>query len=414
MRAAHASEIRSRLVGRGLRFAVAGGLAAMVAALVLAPARRADAAFHLAEIGEAMFGINGDPNQQFVEIRLQTSGQNLVANTRLSAWTADGSFFGVLLLVPSNVSNSAANARWTMGTAAFAAASGIYPDFIFAPAALPSTGMICWGAPGLIPPNPASWDATNPLNYVDCVPYNGYAAANIRNGPASPFGLGDGTQSLTRVANVHNTSTDFVLACPSPQANTNAIGLNHDLHVGLRPAKAFDDLTWPNSDTIGDNCGDTDDDNDGLSDTAELAGPCASSSGPTDPLKGDTDGDLVLDGAECALGTDPTNPSSKPSATACGASTDPDGDGFSTRIEVCGYNTDPNNANTDGDSCGDGREIASVNGDFAVTSADLGSVAAAFGPSSNPNYHPDLDISKDGNITSSDLGLVASRFGACP
>src|SRR5581483_12432621 len=154
MRAAHASEIRSRLVGRGLRFAVAGGLAAMVAALVLAPARRADAAFHLAEIGEAMFGINGDPNQQFVEIRLQTSGQNLVANTRLSAWTADGSFFGVLLLVPSNVSNSAANARWTMGTAAFAAASGIYPDFIFAPAALPSTGMICWGAPGLIPPNP--------------------------------------------------------------------------------------------------------------------------------------------------------------------------------------------------------------------------------------------------------------------
>ena len=38
----------------------------------------------------------------------------------------------------------------------------------------------------------------------------------IKAGPATPFGLGDGTKSLTRQSDTDNPSVDFVLACPSP------------------------------------------------------------------------------------------------------------------------------------------------------------------------------------------------------
>lgn len=178
----------------------------------------AEATFHIAHINEAMFGVNGDANLQFVEIAMEAPGQNLVHNTRLSAWNADGSFFGVLLLVPSDLP-SASQARWIMGTPDLFAATGLKPDFTFPVAALSTTGMVCWGAPGAITPDPSTWDPSNPLNYVDCLPYGGYSATNIRNAPATTLGLGDGNLSLTRISTSAppNTSTDFALRCATPE-----------------------------------------------------------------------------------------------------------------------------------------------------------------------------------------------------
>ena len=206
-------------------------------------------------------------------------------------------------------------------------------------------------------------------------------------------GVGDGIDNCPTVPNPSQTNTDAVIVLP-------------------HPPYAFDDRTAPNSDTLGDAC-DSDDDNDGLTDAQELSGS-ACAAHVTDPNNRDSDGDLVLDGAECARGSDPTNGAVAPAPQDCGAAGDSDGDGVADRVEACAYNTDPNATNSDGDSCGDGREVMSVNADFAVTASDLGLVATAFGAGPNPPYRAQFDVNKDRIITASDLGLVAARFGPCP
>lgn len=418
-----------------LRLAGAAAIALLAVVAAAREPRTGDAAFHLALIDEVQFGRGGDPDLQFVEIRMLAGGQNITANSRLSAWNADGSFFGIILTVPSNVTNASAGGRWIMASTGFAAASGMTPDFTFAPVTLPATGMICWGAPGLVPPNPPTWDATLPTNYIDCVPYNGYANANIRFGPASPFGLGDGTNSLTRISDTDNTSVDFALACPSPRNAANGFGYNHDAEwIDLPPSKAFDDVTRVNSDTIGDDCGDTDDDNDGLSDADELglpSGACPPALAPTNPFAVDSDGDRAADRFECLIGSDPNNAASVPPVvpdtdndrlpdaleptygTTVGV-TDTDGDGVIDGFEARHYASDPTSGNTDSDVCGDAREIASINADLTVSAIDLSQVAQSFGNSSNPNYLVQFDMNKDGNISAIDLSFVAQRFGPCP
>ncbi|MBI5288504.1 MAG: hypothetical protein HY873_05985, partial [Chloroflexi bacterium] len=75
------------------------------------------------------------------------------------------------------------------------------------------------------------------------------------------------------------------------------------------PPSTQDDRTWPNSDPTGDAC-DNDDDNDGILDVNEAAG--CNGSGPLLATNRDTDGDRFLDGAECAIGTNPGSSASKP------------------------------------------------------------------------------------------------------
>lgn len=209
---------------------------------------------------------------------------------------------------------------------------------------------------------------------------------------------------------------------------TNPSQLNSDGDfIDLPATFTFDDLTNPKSDAIGDPC-DTDHDNDGIPDTVELAGPpCASATGPTNPFNNDTDGDRVTDSAECAFGTDPTNPLSFPprgpandvdhdgldAFTEALLGTNPnnsdtDGDGVSDGVEYKAYGTNPLVADTDGDGCPDGTEVASVNGDRTVNVIDLQLVASrstGFGA-----YLLAFDINKDGQINVIDLQLVAKRL----
>jgi hypothetical protein len=183
-------------------------------------------------------------------------------------------------------------------------------------------------------------------------------------------------------------------------------------------AQSVDDKTLVVSDGLGDVC-DLDDDNDGLSDTTEGFGPCVTTFLPTNPNGSDSDGDRFLDGAECALGTDPAAASSKPSLAACGPSSDADGDKIPTRNEVCFYNSNPNSSDTDGDAALDGAkdgcEVASFNGDRVVNSIDQGMLAS--GIAGAVAYHPNIDVNKDGIQNSIDQGIVASFIvpaGQCP
>jgi hypothetical protein len=208
------------------------------------------------------------------------------------------------------------------------------------------------------------------------------------------------------------TNTYSVVSCSfvtDPSQNNN----DRDF-IDLPPARAFDDLTAANSDLVNDVC-DGDDDNDGLTDDEETAGPpCPSANGPTNPLRADTDGDLALDGAECSLGFDPASIASKPAVAQCDAIGDSDGDKVSDRIEFCYYNTDPHSTNTDGDGCSDGREIGSVNANKAVDIIDLYTIASAGGASTSPKYVVDFDLTKNGSIDVVDLALAASVYGSCP
>ncbi len=197
--------------------------------------------------------------------------------------------------------------------------------------------------------------------------------------------------------------------CPSDANPTQTNSDGNFIQFNL--PKSFDDLTWPNSDASGDAC-DTDDDNDGRSDADELAGAnCGAFTTPTNSLVRDSDGDRVLDGAECFYATDPNVVNA--ALAACTIAGDTDADGVSDAREFCYYGTSSGNANTDGDVCSDGKEVASINGDLTVNATDLSQVAQHFGPSTGPNYIVDFDITKDGNINATDLSQIAQRFGAC-
>ena len=155
--------------------------ATLTTMLLLLPAAPARAVFHIAVIDEVMSGAKGNPNVQYVEIRMLAAGQNIVAHTRLTVFRCRADGGGSVVLIndlPANVPNGVAGGRWIMASpdvTTFRAASGMAPDFTWnssATGSIPtSCGMVCWGAPGGIPPNPPNWDATAPFNYTDCVSY---------------------------------------------------------------------------------------------------------------------------------------------------------------------------------------------------------------------------------------------------
>jgi FtsP/CotA-like multicopper oxidase with cupredoxin domain len=237
-------------------------------------------------------------------------------------------------------------------------------------------------------------------------------------------GVPNGIDNCPSVANPDQINTDFdplpgAPASSPPEANPPP-----------------NDVTRPTGDGAGDAC-DDDDDNDGLPDVAELAlgmpsppGFCPTASQSTNPLLQDSDGDVIIDGAECALGSDPANPDSRPPSCAalsqpdtdgdrlCDAfeiaiGSDPfladtDGDGINDGIEYRGYGSSPLLVDTDGDGCSDGLEIASVDTNRTVNSIDLLIVALQFGRSDRPVQ----DVDKNGVVNSNDLLLVALQFGA--
>lgn len=207
--------------------------------------------------------------------------------------------------------------------------------------------------------------------------------------------------------------------CPTTMPNPDQMNTDGNW-IDLSPPRAFDDATRIMSDAYGDRC-DNDLDNDGLLNpiggfTEDLSG-CPSATGPTSATDADTDGDLFLDGAECALGTDPTDPLSKPALSQCGPLTDGDGDGIIAAREFCFYNSSDSSVNSDslgpyGDPWNDGCEVASVNADTVVNVLDLQVVASHF-PGGVYGYHENMDVNKDTAINVLDLQFVAAQINIC-
>jgi hypothetical protein len=184
---------------------------------MLALVTPAGATFHIVSISVIGSGFGGNADVQFVELRLDAPGQNHPTNTRLTAFAPDGRATE-LTLTSHDVTQAAAGANILYATAAFTAATGVTPDFEMPPGIATPTGMICWGAPGVVPPPPDQWDLQKPNNYVDCVAYGGFAGATrTASGTPSTLPPGDGTQALARIKNTSTSGsndTDFALAPP--------------------------------------------------------------------------------------------------------------------------------------------------------------------------------------------------------
>ncbi len=207
----------------------------LVAAALLAGTGSARALFHLAVIDEIMTSYAGDNTAQFVEIRMNAGAQTITTNSVLAAFDASGNYIADVFVVPGNLANGGAGLRWIMGTASFQTASGIAADFLI-PASLPvSGGMVCWGAPGIIPPAPGAWDHTLPTNYVDCVAYGSYS------GPTNPL-IGNATgltpvgHSLARVSSTNDNATDFSCADPATPTNNSATSASLSATASCTPS----------------------------------------------------------------------------------------------------------------------------------------------------------------------------------
>lgn len=199
-------------------------------------------------------------------------------------------------------------------------------------------------------------------------------------------------------------SSDNCYGNPNPdQRNNDANYIDHSPPF----ASVADDRTRVDSDNVGDVC-DIDDDNDGLFDVDENGGPpCLTASGSTNPLSDDSDGDRFLDGAECAIGTDPLDSNNRPPLSECGPDIGlPYFGVLSSRTAFCKYGSGVDVANdSDADGLIDLCEIASINHDRIVNVADMGMLASAI---AKRFYHPNADINRDGDINTADQGSVAA------
>lgn len=190
--------------------------AILAAALSLLPSSPAWALFHFAHISE-LRAAGG--TVQYVEIEMEVASQTFVADSILSAFACNGDFIGELLVVPTNLSSGGAGVRWVM--ASDTTVGGITADYAFAASDIdPTCGQVCWGAPGGTVPDPASWDHSDPTQYVDCVAYGGYTGITHEHaGTPTPLPPGDEDYALVRITDTDDNAADFVLDCPSPENN---------------------------------------------------------------------------------------------------------------------------------------------------------------------------------------------------
>ena len=204
----------------------------------------------------------------------------------------------------------------------------------------------------------------------------------------------------------------------------------------------------PNQDKLGDAC-DSDDDNDWMLDsgTHPVTGVPGENvgcgSGPTNPLVADTDGDTLIDGAECALGSNPNDRTSYPALPSPDndgdrlpawldnllCPSDGDGDGlvgdndpdcdspqgvveFSDGREFKKYGTDPAVVDTDGDVCKDWIEIVDLDGNRRSDINDVYIVAARAFPPQPANTVETILCDLDGNLLVNNNDVYAAALNS--
>jgi len=204
-----------------MQTAIAGALV-----LALAPAT-AFASFHLMQIERVTAGANGDVDRQAIQLRMRTSGQNLVTNGRVVAWDAAGQNPVVVGSFDAVVANADTGDRILLATAEFEADPELLPDFLMArpiPEHYLDAGRLtfeahggliywslCWGGAGYTGSTTGS--PTNDLDgefgpcYPHALPARGRdalvftgAAGDVSTDNASDYAVTDGVGEFTNNA----------------------------------------------------------------------------------------------------------------------------------------------------------------------------------------------------------------------
>ena len=181
----------------------------------------ADAVFHLVQIDEVMADAHGNPDIQFVEMRMCCGGQNNQGNNAgLAFFNSSGDQTGEFVF-PNNP-NGGTNVSFLIATQAFADLfTTPPPDFIMPPLVQPGSGKVCYkNLDG------AGFEVNLCLSYGT---FTGDTETDVRWGPAGPPAPSlpiAGAVSLKRMANFGNFeagqfNADFALSTPEP---TNSLG----------------------------------------------------------------------------------------------------------------------------------------------------------------------------------------------
>jgi hypothetical protein len=209
-------------------------------------------------------------------------------------------------------------------------------------------------------------------------------------------------------------------------------GADSDSAVSNGTTIPGDDDTVPNGDGMPDLC-DLDDDDDGLTDTDEATGASCggaitnvntdiaytSLSSPGDGgTSWDSDGDVVSDGVECAIGTNPLIPTGpggggatdrQACQAAAGGTADDDVDGILNQWEVCKHRSLPSGAgstDSDDDGLNDCIEILDVNGNGLAAAADATLIARATAGIDPGGDMAAFDINGNGAVAAADRTLL--------
>ncbi len=189
-------------------------LGALIAVALLAVhGSRTEASFHLMRIDEVLAGAHGDPDVQFVELKMNSTGQRFVAGRKVEFYDSTGTPTGTFTF-PIIVSNGANNSSILVGTSQFAQVSTVAPDFIMASNVMAPSGRVCFET-------------------IDCVAYGDFTGDNNGFGQSAEALPVAGLLSLKRVrtASPKNNSTDYSLGSPAPRNNTGASGTIQQGHV---------------------------------------------------------------------------------------------------------------------------------------------------------------------------------------
>ena len=203
----------------------------------------ADASFHCMRIHAVMAGVNGDTSQQYVELRMPTPGQTVVAGTQLLFFSGAGGMPMATFTFPSSLpmgSNGAAGASILIATTNLQTAAGVTADFTMPANVLPQDGKVQFTG---------AFNCNLTGTVIDSVAY-GSVSMGVPDCPlgapvnaAAPPLPTTGTQALT-LNNLNlqcgvagnNNSTEYTLQAAAPRNNAGVVGsFNSDSDGDLVP-----------------------------------------------------------------------------------------------------------------------------------------------------------------------------------